>query len=101
MFPMPIAQALGIEADLVEDDGGGTGVEGTAFSTWSYAPGLLGQIVRVPPDNPSAPGPWGPSFPMTPSFSTLDPFLLGRQDFFARWSVLFQPGDPGVFVVMP
>jgi hypothetical protein len=101
MFPMEIAQRLGIEEQLTQDAVGAMGVEGGGFPTWSFLPGLQGQIVRVPPENPQQSEPWGASFAMTPAFAHKDVFLLGRQDFFAVFQIKFEPGNPPHLVIEP
>lgn len=91
MFPLQIAHQLGVtlEKDLL----GASGVEGTGFPTWSAKEAVTGQIVRVDPATQQDEL-WGVQFPMTPAFCEKDPFLLGRQDFFAALSVYFVPGNP-------
>lgn len=101
MFPMEIARILGVEGQLSEDASGAVGVEGGGFPTWSFLPGLQGQIVRVPPSKPQHPELWGPQIAMNPAFANKDAFLLGRQDFFAELQVRFEPGAPPHFVVEP
>jgi len=91
MFPWEIAQRLGIDAALEPDAQGAMGVEGTGFPTWSHPGGIQGQVVRIPPANPAQPELWGPAFSMTPSFCHKSVFLLGRQDFFLTYRVLFHP----------
>jgi hypothetical protein len=45
-------------------------------------------------ENPSEVVVWGDPFTLNPAFCEKDPFLLGRQDFFATFSVSFDPGNP-------
>jgi hypothetical protein len=101
MFPMEIARRLGIDGQLAQDATGAKGVEGGGFPTWSFPPGLSAQIVRVSPENPRQPELWGMPFVMTPAFTHKDPFLLGRQDFFAANNVMFEAGFPPHFVIGP
>ncbi len=102
MFPRQIAGLLGVDGDLVTDAAGAVGVEGGGFPTWSYQPGLTGQVVRTPPNNPTQRELRGPTFPMTPAFAEKDAFLLGRQDFFRALQVDFEPGKPiPHFVIQP
>lgn len=91
MFPLRVAQNLGVS--LEQDAIGARGVEGAGFSTWSAREAIIGQVVRIDPASQQA-SLWGKAFPMTPAFCEKDPFLLGRQDFFAAFPVQFMPGNP-------
>jgi hypothetical protein len=91
MFPLQVAQRLGVT--LEQDALGARGVEGAGFPTWSALETVMGQVVRIDPDNQQA-SLWGDPFRMTPAFCEKDPFLLGRQDFFAAFPVKFVPGKP-------
>lgn len=53
----------------------------------------MGQIVRIAPET-SQSELWGKQFPMTPAFCEKEPFLLGREDFFASLKIQFVPGPP-------
>lgn len=92
MFPMPIAQRLGIGEDLVQDAVGARGVEEVEFPTWSYPPGVQAQIARIAQRSPHRLTSWGSPFTLEPAFCEKKPFLLGRQDFFATFQVAFAPG---------
>jgi hypothetical protein len=94
IFPMQIAQRLGITEALVQDQVGARGVEGVGFSTWSYPPGLQAHVVRIAQKRPHKVTNWGSPFTLNPAFCHKDPFLLGRQDFFATFRVAFAPGNP-------
>lgn len=91
MFPLQVAHSLGVT--LQQDAVGARGVEGVGFPTWSAQETVLAQVVRIVPETHKGEL-WGKSFQMTPAFCEKDPFLLGRQDFFAAMSVQFLPGNP-------
>lgn len=94
MFPMQIAQRLGIAESLTQDETGAVGVEGEKFPTWSYLPGLRAQILEIQREPAGASVPWGERFALTPAFSDKSAFLLGREDFFGIFGVAFNPGNP-------
>lgn len=91
MFPRQIATQLGVT--LQQDAIGASGVEGGGFPTWSSQEPITGQIIRIDPNTQQAEL-WGPQITMTPAFADKDPFLLGRQDFFAAFGVNFRPAMP-------
>jgi len=90
LLPRAIAIQLGIDHLLVADAEDGEGV-GHAFPTWSYPPGLMGQIFLDQPDEPL----WGLPFRLEPGFAEIDFLaLLGRADFFRAFIVRFdEPGQ--------
>jgi hypothetical protein len=94
MLPMEIAKRLGIADALVRDQMGARGVEGGGFPTWSYPDGVEAHVMRIGPRSPHEITKWGSPFTLNPAFCEKDPFLLGRQDFFARFRVAFVPGNP-------
>jgi hypothetical protein len=95
-FPMVIATRLGIaDHELQQDADPSIGVEGQGYTTWSSTLPLEAWIVASTAQGSVA---WGPRFPLSPSFSDKDPFLLGRADFFKRFTVTFQENlTPPVF----
>jgi hypothetical protein len=94
MFPMQVAQRLGIATSLTQDKTGAVGVEGENFPTWSYPSSLQAQILQVQREPVGASAPWGDQFVLNPAFSDKSAFLLGREDFFAIFRVEFNPGNP-------
>src|ERR1017187_5936466 len=78
LLPMDVAADLGIDAELlIPEQEPGTGVQGS-FSTWSYPPCVLAQILL----EDGQPG--GPLVHLHPGFAASGfPPLLGRRDFFA------------------
>lgn len=88
-FPMQIAARLGLilKDDLVEDQGTSRGV-GSSFKTWSSTVTIRAQIVA---NFVTGPQTWGPQIVLTPAFGKeIDSFLLGRDDFFAPFTVTFE-----------
>jgi hypothetical protein len=94
VFPLAVARELGIEHELVEDAARSVGVEGAGFPTWSYPPGLTCHVLRTAPDGPSGREPWGEPVRLTPAFADKRVFLLGREDFFRGFRILFDPAGP-------
>ena len=94
MFPMQIAKRLGVAEALVRDETGAVGVEGESFSTWSHHAGLQAPILDVRRGTTGTVVRWGAQFTLNPAFCDKGAFLLGREDFFARFRVAFDPGDP-------
>jgi hypothetical protein len=93
MLPLQIAERLGVSDALVEDEVGAQGVEGIGFSTWSLPDGVEAQVLSVTQASGTVIK-WGTSFTLSPAFCDKDPFLLGREDFFATFRVSFDPGNP-------
>lgn len=91
VFPLWVASQLGISEDLVQDRQA-VGAEGAGFATWSYPPGLSCQVMQLRPDDFSQREPWGKPVKLTPAFADKTVFLLGREDFFAAFTVTFEPG---------
>lgn len=87
MFPLEIADLLGIPDALVKDEVLAGGAAGPGFPTWSSSEEIRGQIVRLTDDRELFP--WGPEFPMNPAFAESEHFLLGREDFFVPFVVSF------------
>jgi hypothetical protein len=93
LFPMGMAMRLGLVVpdELFENAGHSQGV-GSTFKTSTATVPMFGQVYYAVEENGSlAFKPWGPEFSMDPHF--LDdpdtPFLLGRNDFFWRFTVTF------------
>jgi hypothetical protein len=95
VFPLEVARRLGLADDLVVDAARLLGVEGGAFNTWSYPSGLRCQVLRQRAEDFSQLEPWSAPIVLTPAFSDNDVFLLGREDFFAAFTITFGPGPAG------
>ena len=86
-FPLDVARDLGLsDDDLSKDELGGRGV-GSEFDTWSSRIPIRAGIGRIAEDGSLVA--WGPGFTLMPVFSEHEAFLLGREDFLARFDVTF------------
>jgi hypothetical protein len=85
---------------MTQDPGSSGGV-GSIFNTWSATVPVVGQVFALLPTLT----PWGPTFPMNPAFTNLNPEpspLLGRADFFQAFAVFFfEDGQNPAFVIAP
>jgi len=86
LFPLGLADALGIRSELQRDPKPSQAPSAT-FQTWSHADRIEARIVT---EGSSGPLYWGPPFTLSPAFGP-DVFLLGREDFFSVFTVSFEP----------
>lgn len=97
-LPLQIAIDLGIQQhELTEDPAGGIGV-GSHFRLWTTNVPIMAGVALFELAADGSSQPWGNGFSVNPAFTEHDAFLLGREDFFAAFTVTFENGpDGGVF----
>jgi hypothetical protein len=85
MFPKAYAAALGLQ--LVEAEDKPHALDGTPIMAWRALDPLDARILAIFPKRAKH---WGPTFDLRPFFTETSTSVLGRRDFFSRFTVTFQ-----------
>jgi hypothetical protein len=89
LLPLVFAKTLGLSADELQEQPEGLGVGGV-FRTWTATVPIRAQVIADIDGNGNVH--WGPVIELRPAFYEGQTVLLGREDFGAPFTVIFDSG---------